>query len=201
MPDADPPANPGSDVGPATLALGRALRELGGAIIGGAAIALGSRARATRDVDAVVKGESHPPETLLAALAPYGFSLRPGATLDFAREHQILLLTHDATGVTADVSFGWLPFEIGAVDRADLLEVEGERIPVASPEDLAVMKTFAGRPQDVADVATLLQAHPGLDRAFVRSQVKELGGLLEDGGERLRLWDRLAKAHPRPKAP
>lgn len=75
------------------------------------------------------------------------------------------------------------------------MQIENTTVPVATPEDLAVMKTFAGRPRAINDIATLLSAHPGLNRRYIRTQVKKLCDLAEDW-ERLRLWERLEKEHP-----
>lgn len=187
---------PELDLGPAILAVGLAMRDLGGAIIGGVAISLGTRARMTSDVDAVVRAGSQTHEQFAAALIMRGFSFREGGSIEFARANQIFLLRHDGTGVPVDIAFGWMPFEENAIAMADQLEVAGERIPVARPEDLAVMKVFAGRPRDVIDVGTLLQGHPDIDRAFIEREVRLICDLLEDD-ERLRLWHRLATETPK----
>ena len=39
-----------------------------------------------------------------------------------------------------------------------MIDVEGVQVPVASPEDLIVMKILAGRAKDLEDVRTLLAA-------------------------------------------
>jgi hypothetical protein len=51
--------------------------------------------------------------------------------LDFARENQILLLRHVPSGTDIDLSLAWLPFELEALGRAELLQLRGVEVPMA----------------------------------------------------------------------
>lgn len=51
------------------------------------------------------------------------------------------------------------PFEIEARARRQPMRVLGVELPVVTAEDLLVFKLIAGRPQDLADAALLLDLH------------------------------------------
>jgi hypothetical protein len=54
------------------------------------------------------------------------------------------------------------------------LEVEGLRVPVASAEDMVVMKVLAGRPKDEEDVVAIATAYDALNEPAVRRTLVEL---------------------------
>ena len=124
-------------------------------IIGGIAVIAAGVPRQTIDVDATVLGREAPLEDVVAALAQHGISPRISNALEFARERQVLLLVHDATGVKIEVSFGWLPFEEEALallarskSRSDNSCGEAGR-----PDRY---KAAAWRDRDKSDIARLL---------------------------------------------
>ena len=65
--------------------------------------------------------------------------------------------------------------------------------PVATPEDLLVLKAIAGRPRDIVDIEGLLAANPSVDRDRVRSVTAAFAELLE-APEILETLDRLLAA-------
>lgn len=150
-------------------------------IIGGIAVIAAGVPRQTIDVDATVLGREAPLEDVVAALARQGISPRISNALEFARERQVLLLVHDATGVKIEVSFAWLPFEEEALALANEIEVSGQTIRVARPEDLIVYKAAAWRDRDKSDVERLLSLYlDTIDLSRVRDLVKEIGIALDD---------------------
>lgn len=81
------------------------------------------------------------------------------------------------TGIELDVSLAWLPFEEEAVAAAQLLEVEGTRLPVVRVEDLLIYKAIAWRERDRRDIRESLALHRGeieLDR------LREIIGQFDD---------------------
>lgn len=52
----------------------------------------------------------------------------------FARDHQVLLLRHSATGTPLRVSLAWLPFELEALNNATGVDLGGVGLRVATPE-------------------------------------------------------------------
>lgn len=159
----------------------RALTGLGlkYALIGGLAVVLRGYDRSTRDVDAVVLDADDLLPDVLAALREQGITLRRQDGLEFARQHRVILLrSEDDTEV--DLSMGALPFELELVLRSTL-ESAGPKIavPVATAEDLVIMKLIASRPQDREDVRRLLELYPDLDRRRIRRIVSEYAEVLE----------------------
>jgi hypothetical protein len=146
------------------------------AVIGGVAAGLHGQPRLTDDVDAVVLDV--PAEKLLVSGAGFGFSARVSDALEFSRTTHVLLMKH-RSGVDLDISLGALPFEREVVERARAVAAGKLLIMVASPEDLIIMKALARRPQDIADIAGIIETQPSLDIDRIRHWVREFSAILE----------------------
>lgn len=163
-------------------------------VIGGLAVALLGRPRVTRDIDALVLLPEERWADFLDAGTAFGFIPRQPDALAFAREARVLLLRHQPTGIDVDVALGSLPFEEEAIARAKLTRVAGVCVPVATPEDLVIMKAVAHRERDAQDIVGLLAAHPSLDLERVRRWVRAFADALESP----ELYDDLQRLLPRP---
>lgn len=128
-------------------------------IIGGIAVIARGVPRHTDDVDATIQAEGLDLENLLAALADEGIVPRIPDALEFARRRQVLLLRHEPSDTEIEVSLAWLPFEIEALDRAEVVDFGDAQAPVARAEDLLVYKSVAFRERDRADIERLLELH------------------------------------------
>jgi hypothetical protein len=161
-------------------------------IIGGVAVIAAGVPRQTIDVDATVRGRDSNIATVLAACAHHGIVPRISDALQFARERQVLLLVHESSGVTMEVSFGWLPFEEEAIARAIEIDVDGLALRVARPpEDLIVYKAAAWRDRDRSDIERLLVLHlAAIDLNRVRSLIVDISAALDDPG-RVEAFDEL----------
>jgi hypothetical protein len=73
-------------------------------IIGGVAVIAAGVPRQTIDIDATVLGRTSDPAVIVATLARHGITPRIEDALQFARERQVLLLRHDASGVPIELS-------------------------------------------------------------------------------------------------
>ena len=161
--------------------LHRALTGLGlkYALIGGLAVVLRGYGRSTRDVDAVVLDADDLLPKVLAGLREQGLVLRQQDGLEFARRHRVILLRSE-DGTEVDLSMGALPFELELVQRSCVEPAgPGISVPVATAEDLVIMKLIASRPQDREDVRRLLELYQDLDRRRIRGIVSEYAELLE----------------------
>jgi hypothetical protein len=150
--------------------------HLRAAVIGGVAAGLQGQPRLTEDVDAVVLDVDA--EALIDSGRQYGFLPRMADALEFSRRTRVLLLQH-RSGVDVDLSLGALPFEYEVVDRAQAIDAGDLRILVASPEDLIIMKALARRPQDIADIAGIIEIQPSLDLERIRRWTREFSAVLE----------------------
>lgn len=150
-------------------------------IIGGLAVIAAGVPRETIDIDATVLGRDCDPEELVAVLRRHGITPRIDDAIQFARERQVLLLRHDPSSVTIEISFAWLPFEEEALAHAIDLRLGGVQVRLARPEDLIVYKAAAWRGRDRADIERLLVLHlDSVDLARVRRLVGEIAAALDD---------------------
>lgn len=150
--------------------------------VGGLAVSLLGRPRATQDIDVVVWLGERPWQSFILAAEAHGFEGRIGDVLEFAARSRVILLRHAASGISIDVSCGALPFELEMLERARTLEVGGVRVKVPTPEDLIVMKAVAQRVKDLDDVEALLRTHRDLDVDRIRYWAGEFAAALETPG-------------------
>lgn len=150
-------------------------------IIGGVAVIAAGVPRETIDIDATVLGRDCEVEELVTVLSRHGIRPRIDDAIAFASERQVLLLRHDPSGVTIEISFAWLPFEEEALERAAELQLGDVRVRLAQPEDLIVYKAAAWRDRDRADIERLLVLHlDRIDLPRVRHLVAEIATALDD---------------------
>jgi len=130
------------------------------ALIGGLATMRWGELRTTIDVDGTLLtmfvNEDHYIDTLLAR-----FQSRVADAKEFALTYRVLLLTA-SNGVGIDISLGGMPFEQQMIERSSLFEFEKDYVlRTCSAEDLIVLKAFAARDKDWADVGSILQRQKG----------------------------------------
>lgn len=142
-------------------------------VIGGVASSMLGRARMTQDVDALVLLPDDEWDSALTTASHHGIVPRIEDPLGFARRSRMLLLTHVASKIDIDISFGGLTFEREAVGRSQVHQVKGLRLRLPSVEDLLIMKAFAHRPKDMEDIQGLLDANPHADLSAVRRWIRE----------------------------
>jgi hypothetical protein len=149
--------------------------------IGGVALQHWGEPRVTRDLDLTVfTGFGGEPPVVDGLLARYR-GRRPDAR-EFALHHRVVLVTTPA-GIAVDVALGALPFEADMIARATEVEFEpGVGLRICSAEDLFVLKAFADRLQDRADVAGIARrSGRGLDWDAI---IARLAPLVDVKGER-----------------
>ncbi len=156
--------------------------------IGGVAVQRWGEPRVTRDVDLTLFTGFGPERefvrTLLEAFRP-----RITAAAEFALKSRVLLI-ESSQGVEIDLGLGGLPFEERLIERAsDFAVGSGRVLTTCSADDLIILKTFAGRDRDWADVLEITAAQSGkLDTALIFRELDPLLELKEDTSalERLR---------------
>ncbi len=175
----------------AVAGLANALNELNldAVLIGGVAVSLGSHPRSTQDVDALVMFDTAMISDLLGTLQRHGFVplFRDAAAVAVAT--RVAPLRHTSSGIRVDIALGCMPFEQEVVDRRSAsIEVEVD-LPLATPEDLIILKSIASRPKDLEDIRNIALAHPELDRERVKRWVTAYGELQDESD----LWERTEK--------
>jgi hypothetical protein len=122
-------------------------------------------------------GEDKYVDEILGAYAP-----RITGARELALTRRVLLI-QSADGIPIDVSLAALPFEERAISRSVLVDMlPGHAIRLCSPEDLIVMKMFAGRDTDLRDVRSVIvrQGPAALDWEYVETWLAELADIRED---------------------
>jgi predicted nucleotidyltransferase len=150
-----------------------------GAIIGGVAASLQGQARATEDVDVLLRLDERTLDHFLDMAMAQGFKPRIPDAVSFARRSAVLLLEHEASRVGMDLTICRLPFDSDAIDRSRLIVMGDLQFSVVAPEDLIIMKAIAHRPQDFQDIRAVVRANPQLDVRRVRTQVQEFAKVLD----------------------
>jgi hypothetical protein len=165
----------------ALAALRRGLDELRvpWMIIGGIAVIARGVRRMTTDIDAVVLGDAAPVSDLVRGLALADIEPRIPDAEAFAKRNLVLLMRHAPTGVDLDISLAWSGFEREALAARGEVAYGRVRAPMASAEDLVVLKAVAGRPVDLDDVKSLLLLHKDIDVSRVCDRVRDLAELVD----------------------
>lgn len=145
--------------------------------IGGLAVQRWGEPRETIDVDLTLLTGFGLEEPFIETLLRHFEGRIPDAS-QFARERRVLLL-RAPSGVGLDVALGGLPFEELLVQRSSFFNYPPD-IPLktCSAEDLIVLKAFAARSQDWADVERIIVRQTGkLDWIYVNEQLGPLAEL------------------------
>lgn len=127
-------------------------QELPHALIGGLAASLRGRTRVTEDADFVVVCSVDRALELAETLDGQPFELLFPEVEEVIRRSFILPLRHRETGIVVDLAIGVSGLEQQVVSRATPVTIGNRQFPVATAEDLILMKMIAGRPQDDQDV-------------------------------------------------
>lgn len=157
-----------------------AARDIPAAVIGGLAVSIRGQPRMTVDVDIVALTDIDRSLALASELAETPFApLFPGVEEVVSRSF-ILPIRHRTTGIRVDLALGLSGFERQAVARATPVDVGGILVPVVAAIDLLVMKALAGRPQDEADVRTIIAAQgDSLDWEASIDLARQLGAAVD----------------------
>lgn len=159
------------------LLLARAvLGDLGcrAALVGGLAVSARAEPRFTRDIDVAVAVETDSEaEGVVRELMGRGWHVVAQVEQDrTGRLATVRFAPPESGGIVIDLLFASSGIEQEAVDDAEVLDVlEAVSFPVAQLPHLLAMKILASderRPQDVADVASLLQVATPQDIALCR---------------------------------
>lgn len=126
-------------------------------VFGAQAALIYGATRVTADVDVTVRLDGVTPARLAIALKRHGFRLRVEDPA-FVRTTRVLPVVHLRTSVPADLVLAGPGLEDAFLERATIHDLGGIQVPVASAEDLIVMKIIAGRDKDLDDVAAVVAA-------------------------------------------
>jgi hypothetical protein len=166
----------------ALQAIARAMKRLKARwyLFGAQAVLLHGAPRTTQDIDVTVLTEA-PTATLLRALRAERIIPRFDDEA-FIAQTRVVPCEHRPSGWKVDVVLGGPGLEELIASQAIVRKLGGVSVPLLRLEHLLVLKVFAGRPQDLADVSALLSL-PGksVDFAEVRGLLLALETELAEG--------------------
>jgi len=148
--------------------------------IGGLALQRWGEPRVTQDVDVSLLTGFTAETTYIEALLNH-FQARIEDAAQFALHNRVLLLK-SASGIGIDIALGGLPFEELLVSRAS----EFEYLPkisllTCSAEDLIVLKAFADRTRDWADIeGIIIRQGKAIDWSYIDQHLRPLVELKEE---------------------
>ena len=150
------------DFRPASLIGALARAGIDFVVIGGVAVVVQASPRFTRDLDICYSTDAANLERLGQLLVSLGARLRGvEEDLPFVPDASTLRHTQTLTLSTRDGDLDLLVEPAGSPSyaalrrRADVVELDGQPVRIASLEDLIAMKRAAGRPQDQIDIEAL----------------------------------------------
>lgn len=146
--------------------------------IGGLALQRWGNPRLTQDVDVTLLTGFGEEENFINTLLSK-YSSRVPDPVQFAMSNRVLLLQSGQVGI--DIALAGLPFEEEITRRSTLFEyLPGIFLMTCSAEDLLIMKAFANRTQDWADIESILERQRSLlDFSHVENYLKPLCELKE----------------------
>lgn len=152
------------------------------ALIGGAAVMARGRIRGTRDFDVLLHSSLKPgaqgARELIARLQDLGFAhLSRGDVhpLETVTLHRFWYPVTAAASTGVDIQFSHDPYLDSLAERAQRLQLAGVEVPVATAEDLVVLKLISFRPIDRADAIELVARTQEFDAAYVEGKAAEFG--------------------------
>jgi hypothetical protein len=134
-------------------------------IVGGYAVAAHGYPRFTKDLDVWFWMDARNADRLISALNDFGFGslgltpndfLEPGAIVQLGYPPKRIDILTQPDGVRFDDCW----------ERRVEVEIGGQRVPFISAHDLIVNKKASGRPQDIADVAVLLEMDASAEEGY-----------------------------------
>lgn len=149
-------------------------------LIGGLAVQHWGEPRTTLDADFTLLTGWGGEEVYVDKLLDV-FNGRVSGARDFALSRRVLLI-RASNGVDVDITLGALPFEAEMVSRAVLVDfMPGVQLPCCTADDLFVMKAFAARSRDWADLEGIAARQSGkLDIRHIERHLAELCELKGD---------------------
>lgn len=170
-------------------------------VIGGLAVIRWGRRRTTEDADFSLLTGVGDEDRFLSVVAA-AFHEREPNEVDFALRNRVYR-GYASNGSQVDIALAALPFEEQIIDRARPYEfMPGCVLRVCAIDDLIVMKAFAARPQDQADLENLAANHWSvLDWDRIEQRLEEICEMAENFSSVPLLHEIKSKLEPIMKRP
>lgn len=136
-------------------------------LIGGIAAGYWGEPRFTQDMDFAIVSRTGSLESLTKILKSAGFRVQNKG------DSQIQVKGQQDLDFQADFILAELDYQDWVVQRAVSVAIFDVEVPIASPEDLIILKLIANRRRDLLDVENILKrCLPTLDKKYLREWLK-----------------------------
>ncbi|MBI5651210.1 MAG: hypothetical protein HZC40_12310 [Chloroflexi bacterium] len=132
-------------------------------VVGGYAVAFHGHPRYTKDLDVWIESSPQNAARVVKALQHFGFGSLGLTQSDFSAPDQIIQLGNPPNRIDVLTSLAGVEFAQCYAARVRVI-VEGIRVNVIDARHLKKNKRVAGRPQDLADVASLTETRSSRNR-------------------------------------
>lgn len=147
-------------------------------VIGGVANAFRGIPRATLDIDITLLVQENDIQNFVRKISKK-FKVLIGNPIAFVKKARVLPCL-SKQNIRLDLIFAQLPYEEQALKRITKKKVNGSKIPVASSEDLIIMKAISTRNRDWEDIQGIVQQmRDRLDLSYLLPILKNLSQELE----------------------
>jgi hypothetical protein len=130
------------------------------ALLGGYAVGVYAKPRATKDLDVLISGQGDNLERVAAALAAFGAPAHVVQAARAMKSSEVVYLGNPPLRIDILRSADGIETE-EVLGRAVTLELDSLSVPVLALDDLIANKRAAGRPQDIADALALESIRSG----------------------------------------
>ena len=123
-------------------------------IVGAQSLAFHGRPRYTGDLDILIRPTPHNAQRLLGVLTQFGFDQAGFKETDFVEPDQMIQLGRIPNRIDLLTSISWVTIDNAFRTRVSAI-IDGIPVFTLGKEALIQNKRAVGRPQDLADLATL----------------------------------------------
>jgi len=146
-------------------------------IIGGQAVLLYGSPRFTRDIDVTLGVNIDQFQAIKTICSELHIKMAPENPEKFLKDTMVLPAEDMDSKVRVDFIFSFTPYEKQALSRAREVMIENYPVKFATPEDVIVLKMFAGRAIDKEDVKSILLKQHKLDLKYIKKWLSDFQGL------------------------
>lgn len=152
-------------------------------IIGGQALLLYGRVRATLDIDITLGVDADKYSAVEQVCKRAKLRILPDEPEKFAQQTRVIPAHDPKTKIRVDIIFSFSEYETEAIKRAKIVRMSGYPVRFASCEDVIIHKVIAGRAIDEEDVKSILIRQGGkIDLDYIKSRLKKFEVMQEFSG-------------------
>jgi len=147
-------------------------------VIGGYAVAHHGESRFTEDIDITLGVDSDHLDELLSVIKDE-YYVRIKKAADFVAKTNVLPIGDNQNSVKIDLIFSFVDYERKAIERAETVFIDNERIQIVAASDLVIYKLIAGRARDIEDAKSILERKRNeMNIDFIDKRLLEMSDLL-----------------------